>query len=158
VHGSVLVHDGVLYATAGRNMFLDGGIRFLRLDPLTGKLLGEVVMDDKDPETGERVAVNYSRLDTFYIVFDQNGELTHFLPAYNYYADKTQQYLKAGEQVVTPYVDHPDPSARALLLYDRKQWEELPDVHDTRWSFLARESRPVYINRATGALIEERQR
>ncbi len=59
VHGSVLVHDGVLYCTAGRNMYLDGGVRFLRLDPITGKLLGETVMDDKDPETGEDMQLTY---------------------------------------------------------------------------------------------------
>ncbi|MBN1853694.1 MAG: PQQ-binding-like beta-propeller repeat protein [Pirellulales bacterium] len=53
VHGSVLIHDGVLYCTAGRNMYLDGGIHFLRLDPMTGKLLGETVMNDIDPETGQ---------------------------------------------------------------------------------------------------------
>ena len=53
VHGSVLVHDGVLYCTAGRSIFLDGGIRFLRLDPMAGRLLGEVVWDDKDPESGK---------------------------------------------------------------------------------------------------------
>jgi outer membrane protein assembly factor BamB len=55
VHGSVLVYDGVVYCTAGRNMFLDGGIHFLRLDPRTGKLLGEVVMNDRDPESGEEM-------------------------------------------------------------------------------------------------------
>jgi outer membrane protein assembly factor BamB len=59
VHGSVLVHDGVLYCTAGRNMFLDGGIRFLKLDPSTGRLLGEVVMDDRDPESGEEMHLAY---------------------------------------------------------------------------------------------------
>jgi len=59
VHGSVLVHNGVLYCTAGRNMFVDGGIRFLRLDPVTGKLLGETVMDDKDPETREDMHTAY---------------------------------------------------------------------------------------------------
>lgn len=53
VHGSVLVNDGVLYATAGRNMFLDGGVRFLRLNAMTGELLGETVMDDKDPVSGK---------------------------------------------------------------------------------------------------------
>lgn len=61
IHGSVLVHDGVLYCTAGRNMFLEGGIRFLRLDPMTGELLGEVVMDDKDPETGEDIHLAYCK-------------------------------------------------------------------------------------------------
>ncbi len=61
VHGSVLVYDGVLYCTAGRSMFLDGGIHFLRLDPVSGKLLGEVVMDDKDPETGRDIHLVYCR-------------------------------------------------------------------------------------------------
>jgi outer membrane protein assembly factor BamB len=41
VPGSVLVHKGVLYAAAGRSSFLDGGIRLVRLDATTGKLLGE---------------------------------------------------------------------------------------------------------------------
>jgi hypothetical protein len=47
VHGSVLVHDGVVYCTAGRSLFLDGGIRFLKLDAMTGRLLGEAVWDDR---------------------------------------------------------------------------------------------------------------
>ena len=59
VHGSVLVHNGVLYCTAGRNMYVDGGIRFIRLDPVTGKLLDETVMDDKDPETGQDMQLTY---------------------------------------------------------------------------------------------------
>ncbi len=59
VHGSVLVHNGVLYCTADRNMYVDGGIRFIRLDPTTGKLLGETVMNDKDPETGEDMHLAY---------------------------------------------------------------------------------------------------
>ena len=53
VHGSVLVHDDVLYCTAGRSFYLDGGVRMLRLDPVTGKLLGERVMDDMDPESDQ---------------------------------------------------------------------------------------------------------
>jgi outer membrane protein assembly factor BamB len=59
VHGSVLVHDDVLYCTAGRSMFLDGGLRFLRLEPATGRLLGEVVMDDRDPESGQDMHLAY---------------------------------------------------------------------------------------------------
>jgi outer membrane protein assembly factor BamB len=53
VHGSVLVNEGVLYCTAGRNMYLDGGIHMIRLNPLTGALLGEEVMTARDPETGK---------------------------------------------------------------------------------------------------------
>ncbi len=61
VHGSVLVHSGTLYCVAGRNTFLDGGIRFLRLDPETGKLLGETVMDEKDPVTGKNMEIVYEQ-------------------------------------------------------------------------------------------------
>lgn len=59
VHGAVLVHDGVVYCTAGRIMYLDGGIHFLKLDATTGKLLREVVMDDKDPVTGQDMHLAY---------------------------------------------------------------------------------------------------
>lgn len=55
LHGSVLVHDGVAYCLAGRNMFVDGGMRLVRLDCATGQLLSETVLDDKDPRTGENL-------------------------------------------------------------------------------------------------------
>jgi len=57
VHGSVLVQDDVLYCVAGRSMFMDGGIRFLRLDPKTGQKLSENILDDRDPETGKNLQV-----------------------------------------------------------------------------------------------------
>ncbi|MHC4244591.1 MAG: hypothetical protein ACYSU4_19450, partial [Planctomycetota bacterium] len=41
----------------GRSMFLDGGMRFLRLDPKTGRKLSETILDDRDPETGENLQV-----------------------------------------------------------------------------------------------------
>ena len=59
VHGSVLVTDGVLYCTAGRNMYLDGGVRLIRLDPQTGRLLGEEVMNHLDPESGKGMHETY---------------------------------------------------------------------------------------------------
>ncbi|MHC4118233.1 MAG: outer membrane protein assembly factor BamB family protein [Planctomycetota bacterium] len=59
VHGSVLIHDGVLYCTAGRNMYVDGGVRLIRLDPMTGELLGETVMNDRDPESGQDMHLAY---------------------------------------------------------------------------------------------------
>ena len=45
VHGSVLVEDGLVYCTAGRSTYLDGGIRVLALDPATGKCVHETVLD-----------------------------------------------------------------------------------------------------------------
>jgi outer membrane protein assembly factor BamB/SAM-dependent methyltransferase len=41
VHGSVMIHHGVAYLTAGRSSYLDGGIRFYMLDPSTGEVLNE---------------------------------------------------------------------------------------------------------------------
>jgi len=55
LHGSVLVYDGVAYCLAGRNMFVDGGMRLVRLDCATGKTLSETVLNDKDPRTGKNL-------------------------------------------------------------------------------------------------------
>ena len=55
LHGSVLVYDGVAYCLAGRNMFVDGGMRLVRLDAVTGNCVGETVLDDKDPRTGKNL-------------------------------------------------------------------------------------------------------
>ena len=62
VHGSVLVRDGVVYAVAGKSLFLDGGMRLVRLEAATGKLLSEEVLDDRDPETGGDIQDRISRL------------------------------------------------------------------------------------------------
>ena len=55
VHGSVLVQDGELYCVAGRSAFLDGGMRFLRLDPETGRKISETKLDSKYPDTGKNL-------------------------------------------------------------------------------------------------------
>jgi hypothetical protein len=55
VHGSVLVEDGIVSACAGRSVFLDGGLRFVRLDAATGKKIAETVYDEKDPDTGKNL-------------------------------------------------------------------------------------------------------
>jgi outer membrane protein assembly factor BamB len=55
VSGSVLVYDGVAYCLAGRNMFLDGGMRLVRLDANSGRLISETIMDENDPRTGENL-------------------------------------------------------------------------------------------------------
>ncbi len=53
VHGTVLVEGGVVYFVAGRSSFLDGGMRFFRLDAESGRKISEGTMDDRDPHTGE---------------------------------------------------------------------------------------------------------
>lgn len=53
--GSVLIQDGRLYTVAGRSMFLDGGLRMLILDPETGELITENVMDNRVPDTDKNL-------------------------------------------------------------------------------------------------------
>jgi outer membrane protein assembly factor BamB len=60
VHGSVLIHDDVLYFVAGRSMFLDGGIRLYRLDPADGRVLSVTAMDREDP-AGDGTIQKYAR-------------------------------------------------------------------------------------------------
>ena len=54
VHGSVLVKDDSIYCVAGRSNFLDGGLRFIQLD-LSGRLVKESIIDDRDPDTGSDI-------------------------------------------------------------------------------------------------------
>jgi len=55
VHGSVLIHNDTVYCVAGRSIFLDGGLRMLRLDLATGEKLSETLMDEINPETGNNI-------------------------------------------------------------------------------------------------------
>ena len=52
IHGSVLVENGIVSFVTGRSVFLDGGLRFFRLDAATGKKIAEQLYDEKDPDTG----------------------------------------------------------------------------------------------------------
>lgn len=63
VHGSVLVLNDAVYCVAGRSMFLDGGLRFVRLDPMTGRKLSETIFDDRDPDTGENLQIHVTGLN-----------------------------------------------------------------------------------------------
>ncbi len=54
-HGSVLIQNNILYVTAGRSTFLDGGIVLYALDPITGKQQSRTVICDLDPKTGEQL-------------------------------------------------------------------------------------------------------
>ncbi|HSU69753.1 MAG TPA: PQQ-binding-like beta-propeller repeat protein [Tepidisphaeraceae bacterium] len=62
VHGSVLVENGIVGCVAGRSVFLDGGLRFIRIDAATGRKIAEVVYDDKDPETGGDLQMRHKTL------------------------------------------------------------------------------------------------
>ena len=53
VHGSVLVLDGIVYVTAGRSSYLDGGIYMYGLEPSTGKVLYETCVRSTHPKADE---------------------------------------------------------------------------------------------------------
>ena len=63
VHGSVLVENDTVYCVAGRSMFLDGGLRLIRLDPKTGQKISETILDDRDPNTKENLQVHVKGLN-----------------------------------------------------------------------------------------------
>jgi len=63
VHGSVLVQDGAVFCVAGRSMFLDGGLRMIKLDAATGKLLRETVLGDTDPQSDGGLQAQVKGLD-----------------------------------------------------------------------------------------------
>ena len=55
VHGNVLVHEGLVYFTAGRSSFLDGGLRLYALEPATGRLVHEARLDTWSPHRDDAV-------------------------------------------------------------------------------------------------------
>jgi outer membrane protein assembly factor BamB len=72
VHGSVLVKDGIAYASAGRSSYLDGGIRVVALDPATGSLLHQTCIDG--PHLGKKdIGEPFSADGTFSDVLVTDG-------------------------------------------------------------------------------------
>jgi hypothetical protein len=68
VHGSVLIRENVegkaeLWCVAGRSMFLDGGLRLLRLDPVTGTQNYEKILDDRVPGSNDNLQTIMSGLN-----------------------------------------------------------------------------------------------
>ena len=51
--GSVLVQDRKVYCVAGRNAFLDGGMRLTVVDAASGDVLVENIIDHRDPDNGK---------------------------------------------------------------------------------------------------------
>jgi outer membrane protein assembly factor BamB len=55
VHGSILVRSGIAHFVAGRSIFLDGGMRLVRLDARTGAVVSETALDERNPATGKNI-------------------------------------------------------------------------------------------------------
>ena len=103
VHGSVIVRDDIVYCTAGRSSFLDGGIYFYGLDAETGKI------------------IHTARLDTTWATREDNVDET-FLPAFHIQGTRSDLLVAEGghiflnqmkfapdlKQQETQYVPHSD--------------------------------------------------
>lgn len=122
----------------------------------------------RDAWSGVNKGTRYSRIETFFVMFNETGELVK-LPAPDppnsivgiQYADPMQLELDTGQnpaKVVPVVTGHPDPSARALLMYDREPYEATtqggsPPGTDSK-SFLQSSARPLLINRVMGSVAE----
>ncbi len=71
VHGSVLVHNDELVFTAGRSSYLDGGLYFYRLDPVTGEMLATSIIASIDPVTDRQTEIERG--------FDSGGTLSDIM-------------------------------------------------------------------------------
>ncbi len=80
VHGSVLVDDGTVYAVAGRNSFLDGGMRIYGLDPKTGAIVSKKdvtagALPDVLSSDGKSIFMRHKRYDKK--LAEQKGRVAH---------------------------------------------------------------------------------
>ena len=63
VSGNILIRKGAAYFVSGRSNFLDGGLRFHKLDAKTGKVLVQTTVNETDPETGKNLADRHQILN-----------------------------------------------------------------------------------------------
>ncbi|MFT5470511.1 MAG: outer membrane protein assembly factor BamB [Verrucomicrobiales bacterium] len=123
VHGSILVEGDEAYFIAGRSNFLDGGLRFFKVNATTGEVVNETVINEFNPETGKNLQEKVATLQMpaglpdilayqgGYIYmrsqqFDLNGERLEIGP---HSADAATQgaVQKGGEHLFAPmsYLD-----------------------------------------------------
>ena len=138
VHGSVLIENGIAYCTAGRNTYLDGGIRVLALEPATGKRLNECTLSTWNAQRvdaeekpfipayhiegsrsdilvseGGSIFMGQYKLDTQLIVQD----VPYIIP------EKGAEKVNAMDLTGKPYVDSKVTDTRKLEVHQRK-WQE----------------------------------
>jgi len=58
VHGSVLIENDTLIAIAGRSIYIDGGIRIVRLNPLSGQKTSETILQPDGYITDSEIKAN----------------------------------------------------------------------------------------------------
>jgi len=112
VHGSVLVQGNEVHCVAGRSMFLNGGIRYLRLDADTGRLISETMMNDLHPGTGKKLddRIAWPNLPTARPdILSSDGTNVHM---------RTQAFDLEGNRLFDPEVPQPHLFSSVGLLDD----------------------------------------
>jgi hypothetical protein len=74
VHGSVLVKDELVYCSAGRSSYLDGGIYVYALEPATGRTIYEGRIDGPHPDLTRDIGQPFSMEGTFSDVLVTDGK------------------------------------------------------------------------------------
>jgi len=129
VHGSVLVQNGTVYCLAGRSMFLDGGIHLLQLDPKTGRKISEIVLDDRDPETGENLQIHVKTLNmptALTDVLSSDGKYLYM---------RTQRFDLEGNRQQIPPIDVSDQQGEGVHLFCNTGFLDDSWVHRSYWIY-----------------------
>ena len=88
VFGSVMIHDGKLFCTAGRHSAVDGGIRLCKLDPATGRLIwsARIASASLDDTPGKEIPVYsiHGKIGKYYpraahLLVSDGRKLHHFI-------------------------------------------------------------------------------
>lgn len=125
---------------------------------LTDNELRYQPVQNKSPYSVNNDATSFNRLETFFLIFDRSGRVVQFPadpndPSTHYwYRDPLQAYT-SGNNLIIPEINHPDPSPRGIIIYDRKAYEELPNLDSERRNLLMK-SRMIYVNRSLGSTLE----
>ncbi len=101
VHGNVLMVDAEqsasgkaeVWCAAGRSMFLDGGLRLLRLDAITGQLIDEQKLDENLPDTQDNLQTQLQGLNmpvALNDIMSCDGDYIYM---------RTQRFNKQGERL-----------------------------------------------------------
>lgn len=78
-HGSVLTKDNVVYASAGRSSFVDGGIHVYGLDPVTGRALYYTCIEGPYPDYSKVESDPFDMQGTYTDLLSTDGEYIYML-------------------------------------------------------------------------------
>jgi len=137
VHGSVLVEGDSVNFVCGRSCFLDGGMKFFRVDAKTGKKLVEVPYDSKDPDSGKPLDQLHKTLQmptALNDILSSNGKGTIYLRSQKIHEDTGLRYDIApvsGNAIEQGAAQHgSDPHIFAAFGYLDQEW-----FHRSLWIY-----------------------